>query len=226
MIVGINNNILSNNDGSVVSGNQNVINASVDSKPTFVFGNSNTHSGSGLVIGNENTIGLGTIDTYLFGSNNSIQPTIENVDSETASTGSDATSRVFVFGSGNTVGSTTFSAIKDVFIQGTGSNVKSNNVSIFGSNAVVGTNSTGSYIVGDNVSLNTPNTHIVSKEKAIIQGGTLAVSSTSQFSGRATFSSTTAVTGSFQTTGVVNMTGPATNISNLSSSLNLAGYFA
>ena len=226
MIVGVNNNILSGNDGSVVSGNQNTINSSIDLKPAFVFGSNNTHSGSGLVVGDTNTIGIGTIDTYLFGSNNNIQATTENVDTDDASSGSEPTSRVFVFGSGNTVGSATFSFIQDVFIQGTGSNVKSNNVSVFGNNAIVGTNSTGSHIIGDNVSLNTPNTHIVNKEKAIIQGGTLAVSSTSQFSGRATFSSTTAVTGSFQTTGVVNMTGPATNITNLSSSLNLGSYFA
>ena len=226
MIIGVNNNIFSNNDGSVISGNENIINSSVDLKPAYVFGNNNIHSGSGLVVGDTNTIGIGTADTYLFGSNNNIQATIENVDTDSVSSGSEATSRVFVFGSGNTVGSATFSFIQDVFIQGTGSNVKSNNVSVFGNNAIVGTNSTGSHIIGDGVSLNTPNTHIVNKEKAIIQGGTLAVSSTSQFSGRATFSSTTAVTGSFQTTGIVNMTGPATNITNLSSSLNLNSYFS
>lgn len=218
MIIGVNNSILPNNDGSVVSGNENTISASVDSKPAFIFGNNNTHSGSGLVVGNQNTIGVGTSDTYLFGSNNNVQETTGNIDTATISFASDATSRVFIFGSDNTVGSATFSAIKDVFIQGTGSNVKSNNVAVFGSNAVVGTNSVGSYIIGDNVSLNTPDTHIVNKQRAVVQGGILQVSSTSQFTGRATFSSTTAITGTLNTTGPVNMTG-ATNISNLTQNL-------
>jgi hypothetical protein len=224
IIVGVNNNILPDNNGSVVSGNENTISASIDSKPTFVFGSNNTHSGSGLVVGNQNTIGVGTSDTYLFGSNNNVQATTQNVDTATSSITSDSTSRVFVFGNDNTIGSTTFSAIKDVFIQGTGSNVKSNNVSVFGNNVIVGTNSTGSHIVGDNVSLNTPNTHLINKASAIIQGGTLAVSSASVFSARATFSATTTMTGAFQTTGAVNMSG-TTNITNLTQTTNLNQIF-
>ena len=93
-------------------------------------------------------------------------------------------------------------------------------MSLFGTNITAGTNSYGSYIVGDNVTLNTPNTHLVSKPRAVIQGGSLAVSSTSLFSARATFSSTTAVTGTFNTTGAVNMTG-ATNIANLTQNLGV-----
>jgi len=158
--------------------------------------------------------------------NTIVQANVGNVDTATASSGSEASSRIYVFGDGNTIGSSTFSYIQDVFIQGTGSNVSTNNVSLFGTNITAGTNSYGSYIVGDNVTLNTPNTHLVSKPRAVIQGGSLAVSSTSLFSARATFSSTTAVTGAFQTTGVVNMSGPNTFISNLQQNTNLNQYFA
>ena len=220
MIVGDNNNVDSNNDNSVVAGSNNNILPSIDSKPKYIFGNDNSHAGSGLVIGNSNTVQEGAQDAYLFGSNNTIQATTPNFDSATSSIASDTTSRVFIFGDNNTIGSPTFSYIKGVFIQGTGSTVKADNVSVFGDNVIVGTNSTGSHIIGDNVSINTPNTHLVNKEKMTIQGGTLAVSSTSQFAGRATFSATTAMTGSFLTTATVSMTG-TTNIVNLTQTVNL-----
>lgn len=226
MVVGNNNTINSDNNGSVIVGDTNVANASISMNPKYIFGSNNTNSGSGLVVGSNNTIGLGTNNAYLFGDNNNIQANVPDVNTATASTGSDATSRIYIFGDGNNIGSSTFSYLQDIFIQGTGSNVSSNNVSLFGTNITAGTNSAGSYIVGDNVTLNTPNTHLVSKPRAIIQGGSLAVSSTSLFSARATFSSTTAVTGAFQTTGVVNMSGPNTFISNLQQNTNLNQYFA
>ena len=220
MVVGNNNTINSDNDGSVILGNTNTANASLSMKPKYIFGNDNVNSGAGLVVGSNNNVGLGTNNAYLFGDNNNVQANVGNVDTATASSGSEASSRIYVFGDGNTIGSSTFSYIQDVFIQGTGSNVSTNNVSLFGTNITAGTNSYGSYIVGDNVTLNTPNTHLVSKPRAVIQGGSLAVSSTSLFSARATFSSTTAVTGTFNTTGAVNMSG-STNITNLTQNLGV-----
>lgn len=224
LVVGNNNNVNENNNGSVVVGDANSINAGNTAKAKYIFGSNNTNSGGGLVIGDNNTIGLGTDTAYLFGSNNNIQPTVINVDTGTISTGSEVSSRIYIFGDGNTIGSSTFSYLQDIFIQGTGSTVATNNVSVFGTNINAGTNSYGSYIVGDNVTLNTPNTHLVSKPRAVIQGGTLAVSSTSLFSARATFSATTTMTGTFQTTGQVNMTGNTT-ITNLTQTTNLNQVF-
>ena len=225
MIVGNSNSVNSDNDGSIVAGSNNIILPSIDLKPKYILGSSNTHAGSGLAVGDSNTVQTGVQNTYLFGNNNTVQSPVANVDTDTSSVGSAATNRILIFGDSNTIGSTTFSAIQGVFIQGTGSSVRSSNVSIFGDNVIAGTNSTGSSIIGDNVTLNTPNTHLISKERTTVQGGVLAVSSQSNFSARATFSATTTMTGAFQTTGVVNMTGPATNISNLSSNLNLNTYF-
>jgi hypothetical protein len=160
----------------------------------------------------------------LFGNYNTIETPAIDVNTATTSVGSSATDRVFIFGNNNIIGSATFSTIRDVFIQGTGSTVRSSNVSVFGNNIVAGTNSVGSYVIGDNVTLNTPNTHLINKERSVIQGGTLAVSSTSVFSGRATFSSTTSITGAFNTTGAVNMSG-TTNITNLTQTTNLNQVF-
>jgi hypothetical protein len=224
MVVGNNNSVDSNSNGSFIAGDNNDIIAGITAKPKYVLGSNNIHSGSGLVIGDANNIQVGAQNTYLFGSNNTVQATTANVDSATYSFGSAATNRVFIFGDANIIGSSTFSFIQGVFIQGTGSTVKADNVSIFGDNVVVGTNSTGSHIIGDNVSINTPNTHLVSKEKMTVQGGTLAVISQSNFSGRATFSSTTAMTGAFLTTGTVSMTGN-TNIANLTQTTNLNQVF-
>ena len=225
MIVGNSNSINSNNDGSIVAGSNNIILPSIDLKPKYILGSSNTHAGSGLAVGDSNTVQTGVQNTYLFGNNNTVQSPVANVDTATSSVGSAATNRVLIFGDSNIIGSTTFSSIQGVFIQGTGSTIRSSNVSIFGNNVIAGTNSAGSSIIGDNVTLNTPNTHLINKERTTVQGGVLAVSSQSEFSARATFSATTTMSGPFQTTNVVNMTGPATNISNLSSNLNLNTYF-
>lgn len=214
LVVGANNNINSGTDGSISVGSNNIISMGLSSSSKYVLGSNNNNAGAGLVVGNYNDVQEGTLNTHVFGDYNTIQSPVPNVDTATYSVGSDATNRVFVFGDGNTIGSSTYSIIQDVFIQGTGSSVKSSQTSVFGSNAILGTNSIGSYIIGDNVSLNTPNTHVVSKARMNIQGGALAVSSTSLFSARATFSSTTAVTGTFNTTGAVNMNG-TTNIVNL-----------
>jgi hypothetical protein len=224
LTIGANNNINAGADASISIGSNNNISMGLSSSSKYVFGSNNTNAGSGFVVGNNNQVQEGTANTYLFGDNNLIQSPVSNVVTSTSSVGSDTTNRVFIFGDGNTIGSTTFSNIKDVFIQGTGSTVRSSNVSVFGNNITAGTNSVGSYVVGDNVSINTPNTHIISKASAIIQGGTLAVSSTSQFSGRATFSSTTSITGAFNTTGAVNMSG-TTNITNLTQTTNLNQVF-
>jgi hypothetical protein len=118
------------------------------------------------------------------------------------------------------------SNIQNVFIQGTNSSVASSNVNVFGSNIILGTNSYGSYIVADNLSHNLPDTHLISKTRSIIQGGSLAVSSTAQFSGRATFSATTAITNNFLTTATVSMTGPKTTINNLTQIINLNTTFS
>ena len=224
LIVGANNNINAGTDGSISIGSNNTIAAGLSSSAKYILGSNNINAGGGLVVGNFNDIQSGTINSYLFGDYNTIQtPTADN-DTDITSVGSDATARVFIIGNGNTIGSVTYSSIKDVFIQGTGSSVRASNVSVFGNNITAGTNSVGSYVVGDNVSLNTPNTHLVNKERAVIQGGNLQVSSTSQFSGRATFSSTTTMTGAFNTTGVVNMSGN-TNITNLTQTTNLNQVF-
>ena len=224
-VLGVNNNINAGTDGSISIGSNNILSMGLSSSSKYVLGSNNTNAGTGLVVGSNNDIQEGTINTHVFGDFNVIAKPEPNFDSATISTGSDATNRVFIFGDNNTISSPTYSIIRDVFIQGTGSNVKSSNVSLFGNNAIIGTNSIGSYVIGDNVSLNTPNTHIVNKARSVIQGGVLAVSSTSVFSSQATFSSTTTVTGTFQTTGNVNMTGN-TNIVNLTQTINLDLIFA
>ena len=224
MIVGNSNSINSNNDGSIVAGSNNIILPSIDLKPKYILGSSNTHAGSGLAVGDSNTVQTGVQNTYLFGNNNTVQSPVANVDTATSSVGSAATNRVLIFGDSNTIGSTTFSSIQGVFIQGTGSTIRSSNVSIFGNNVIAGTNSAGSSIIGDNVTLNTPNTHLINKERTTVQGGVLAVSSESNFSARATFSATTTMTGAFQTTGAVTMTG-TTNITNLTQATNLNQVF-
>jgi len=224
MIIGNSNDINTSSDNSVIAGNNNVILPSTDLRPKYILGDNNIHAGSGLVVGDTNTIQTGVESTYLFGDNNTIQATAPNVDTATFSIGSAATTKVLIFGDSNTIGSSTFSAIQGVFVQGAGSTVKSSNVSIFGDNVVAGTNSNDSYVIGSNVSLNTPNTHLVNKDKMTIQGGSLAVISQSNFSGRATFSATTTMTGAFVTTGAVTMTG-TTNITNLTQATNLNQVF-
>jgi len=224
LVVGTNNNINSGTDGSISIGSNNVISMGLSGSAKYVLGSNNLNAGGGLVVGDFNSVQTGTLNSYLFGNYNTIETPALDVNTATTSVGSSATDRVFIFGNNNTIGSATFSTIRDVFIQGTGSTVRSSNVSVFGNNIVAGTNSVGSYVIGDNVTLNTPNTHLINKERSVIQGGTLAVSSTSVFSGRATFSSTTSITGAFNTTGVVNMSG-STNITNLTQTTNLNQIF-
>lgn len=182
MTIGDNNTVNQNADRSVVVGSNNVINPGSSNLPKFVFGSNNTHSGDGLVVGQNNNIGVGTINTNLFGSNNTIPSPYSDViaDADVIQS-SDASQNIFVIGDDNIISSATFSAIRDVFIHGTGSTVASGNVSIFGNNAIIGTNSSGSYIVGNNVSLNQPDTFYVNQATAIINSPTLNVASKTTF---------------------------------------------
>jgi len=217
LVIGINNNINPGTDGSISIGSNNVISMGLSSSSKYVLGSNNTNAGGGLVVGDFNDVQTGTLNSYLFGNYNIIQTPSPDSDTATVSVGSDATARVFIFGDGNTIGSTTFSSIKDVFIQGTGSTVRSSQISLFGNNITAGTNSVGSYVVGDNVTLNTPNTHIISKARSVIQGGTLAISSSSTFTGQATFSSIVNLIGEVfirdSNDNIVNLTSSADNFS-------------
>lgn len=182
MTIGNNNTLNQNTDSSLVVGSNNVIDPGSSNLPKFVFGSNNNHAGDGIVVGQNNNIGIGTINTNLFGSNNTIPSPYTNVvvDVDVIKT-SDVSQNIFVIGDGNTISSPTFSAITDVFIHGTGSTVASPNVSLFGNRAIVGTNSSGSYIVGDDVSLNAPNTFYVNKDITIINSPILEVASKTTF---------------------------------------------
>ena len=69
-------------------------------------------------------------------------------------------------------------------------------------------------------------TFSVTSTNSRFTGSQMFVANQTQFTGRATFSNTTTVSGSFQATGVVNLTGPNTYIANMQSSTNLNSYFS
>ena len=189
VVVGNNNDVLPGADNSLAIGDNNTLNPSVDLTPKFVLGSDNSHSGDGIVVGSNNIIETNTKSTNLFGSNNIIRSPYTDVSGNSV-VASDKVNQVFIIGDNNTISSPTFSAISNVFIAGTGSSVSSNNVSIFGSGAILGTNSTGAHIIGDNVTLNTPDSFVVSKAITVINSPTLQVASKTTFTDSVTIQDT------------------------------------
>jgi hypothetical protein len=206
MTIGNNNNVNQNTDGSVVVGNSNIINPGSNNLPKFILGSNNTHAGDGIIIGQNNNIGVGNINTQVFGSNNNISsPFTDNADADdnenNISMSSEEPNNLFVIGDGNVITSPTYSALSNIFIHGKGSTVSAPNVSVFGDNADLGTNSSGAYIIGDNVFLNTPDTFVVNKPTTVITSETLDIASTTTFTSavrmRDTVNETTPVDGGF-----------------------------
>ena len=206
MTIGNNNNVNQNTDGSVVVGNSNIINPGSNNLPKFILGSNNTHAGDGIIIGQNNNIGVGNINTQVFGSNNNISsPFTDNADADdnenNISMSSEEPNNLFVIGDGNVITSPTYSALSNIFIHGKGSTVSAPNVSVFGDNADLGTNSSGAYIIGDNVFLNDPDTFVVNKPTTVITSETLDIASTTTFTSavrmRDTVNETTPVDGGF-----------------------------
>jgi hypothetical protein len=182
MTIGNNNNLNQNTDGSVVVGDRNIISAGNNNLPKFILGSDNTHAGDGIIIGQNNNIGIGNINSHVFGSNNNISsPYTDVVIDENNNIASEEPKNLFVIGDDNVISSPTYSALDNIFIHGRGSTVSAPNVSVFGNNADLGTNSSGAYIIGDNVFLNDPDTFVVNKPTSIITSLNLEVSSKTTF---------------------------------------------
>ncbi len=152
---------------------------------------------------------------------------------------------VSVLGGGVNINATTYSvAAKDTIFLGTAS-FNSRSFSIIATTYSV---SSPSQTISGTISYANGTFEVNTKSRFQVTAGTVSISSTQStslggptitvsatqsyfntmtiFASRATFSSTTAVTGNFQATGVVNLSGSNTYISNLQSSTNLNSYFA
>lgn len=203
---------------SSVVGDGNVLNQSfTENQSRFIFGSGNTHSGVGFVYGDNNNIDNNTKNTHLFGSNNVISSPYQSGSTFSSAT----TERVFIIGDFNTIGSTTYSNVKDIFIQGTNSIIQSDNATVFGSGVNVGRTASNSIVMADNVSMYDANTIYMAKDRtkivspytqivstASIAGPRLDVSSTltnvssvSNFSGNTNFTAPVLVTSTFSNVG-------------------------
>jgi hypothetical protein len=219
-VVGNNNQIDSEVVSSQIIGDNNtLLQNTFSGQSKLVFGSGNTHSGVGMIYGDNNVVGNNTKNTHLFGSNNVIVAPYQIGDAAQ----SQPTERVFIIGDNNTVNNPTFSFIKDVFIQGTNSIVRSDRATVFGSNVTIGETASNSIVMADSISIVDANaillgkslTRIFSTQTQVtgttsVTGPSFNVSSISTFTGNSNFNAPVAISATLSNTGNTSLNGTFT----------------